>query len=341
MTLYGYTSRAIPDPQIFADVLETRMKAKREGDMTTANCLKLVANTTYGASGAKFNELFDPLAMRSVCISGQLFLLELAGHLRQDVPDLEIVQLNTDGIMISFDDSQYEKVLEITNEWQERTGFTLEEDKVKQIVQPNVNNYLEVQPSGKVKLKGGKLVRGVLTNGNVDFKSMGFSNWENLSGGAFKINNDAVIIPRAVVEYFVKGIKPEDTINAAEDIKEFQLISKAGGKYSGSYHIVNEEKIPVQKVNRVYATPNIRYGTVYKTHAETGRDAKVGGLPEHCIIDNEGTADISVVDRKWYIKQAWETINMFLGIKPPKVNKRTISSLTRKCQKILATIKEV
>ena len=110
MTLYGYTSRAIPDPQIFADVLETRMKAKREGDMTTANCLKLVANTTYGASGAKFNELFDPLAMRSVCISGQLFLLELAGHLRQDVPDLEIVQLNTDGIMISFDDSQYEKV---------------------------------------------------------------------------------------------------------------------------------------------------------------------------------------------------------------------------------------
>ena len=335
MMIYGYTSRAIPDPQIFADVLETRMKAKKEGDKTTANCLKLVANTTYGASGARFNELFDPLAMRSVCISGQLFLLELAGHLRQEIPDLEIVQLNTDGLMLSFDDSQYEKVLEIINEWQERTGFTLEEDEIKQIVQANVNAYIEVQKNGSIKTKGGKLVRGVLTNAKLDFTQMGFPDWENISGGAFKINNDAVIIPRAVIRYLVDGIPVEDTVNASQDIFDFQIISKAGGKYERCYTTFEDKEVPVQKVNRVYATKDKRLGTIYKIHGTTGRPAKVGGLPEHCKIDNDNHCGIWVVDKEWYIRQAKETVNMFLGIKPPKVNKRAVNSLVRKAMKIL------
>ena len=335
MVLYGYTSRNIPDPKMYADVLETRMKAKREGDTTTANCLKLVANTTFGASGAQFNELYDPLMMRSVCISGQLFLLELAYHLMADIEGLEIVQLNTDGLMAEYDDSQSEQVQAIVKEWEQRTGFTMEEDKVVQIVQPNVNNYLEVQPSGKVKLKGGKLVRGVLTNGNVDFKSMGFSNWENLGGGAFKINNDAVIIPRAVVEYFVHGTPVEETINASDNIFDFQLISKAGGKYERCFSTYEDSEYPVQKVNRVYATKIKEYGTIYKVHGTTGRPAKVGGLPEHCLIDNDNTCVIDAVDREWYIRQAKETINMFLGVKPPKVNRRRISALQRKCMTIL------
>ena len=335
MTIYGYTSRAIPDPQIFADVLETRMKAKKSGDKTTANCLKLVANTTYGASGAMFNDLLDKLAMRSVCISGQLFLLELAGHLMADIPGLEVVQLNTDGIMVCFDDSHYDKVLKIVNEWQERTGFELEEDEIKQIVQANVNAYIEVQKDGTIKSKGGKLVRGVLTNSNLNFANMGFPPWENATGGAFKINNDAIIIPRAVVEYFVHGTPVEETVNASDNIFDFQLISKAGGKYERCFSTYENSEYPVQKVNRVYATKIKEYGTIYKVHGTTGRPAKVGGLPEHCLIDNDNHCVIDAVDREWYIKQAKETINMFLGVKPPKVNRRRISALQRKCMTIL------
>ncbi len=57
-------------------------------------------NTTYGALLNKYNDLFDPLMGRSVCITGQLFLLELAEHLYADIPGLKIVQLNTDGIIV-------------------------------------------------------------------------------------------------------------------------------------------------------------------------------------------------------------------------------------------------
>ena len=300
MTLCGYTSRNIPSAKVFEDVLETRMKAKASGDKATANALKLVVNTTYGALLNKYNDLFDPLMGRSVCITGQLFLMELAQHLYADIPDLKIVQLNTDGIMVECDRKYLPKLDEICDEWQSRTGFELEEDAVVRIAQKDVNNYVEVQEGGKAKSKGGYLVRGISTV------------------GAFNINNNACIVAAAVKEYLVNGVPVEDTINGCNDIFQFQLIAKAGVKYREAYHLVDGEKVPVQKVNRVYATKDERYGKLFKVKAENDSTAKIEMLPEHCIIDNDNHLTIDDVGKTFYIEMAKKRINDFLGIKPEK-----------------------
>ena len=300
MTLCGYTSRNIPSAKVFEDVLETRMKAKASGDKATANALKLVVNTTYGALLNKYNDLFDPLMGRSVCITGQLFLMELAQHLYADIPDLKIVQLNTDGIMVECDRKYLPKLDEICDEWQSRTGFELEEDAVVRIAQKDVNNYVEVQEGGKAKSKGGYLVRGISTV------------------GAFNINNNACIVAAAVKEYLVNGVPVENTINGCNDIFQFQLIAKAGVKYREAYHLVDGEKVPVQKVNRVYATKDERYGKLFKVKAENDSTAKIEMLPEHCIIDNDNHLTIDDVDKTFYIEMAKKRINDFLGIKPEK-----------------------
>lgn len=333
---YGFCSRNIPSPAVFAQTLENRVKAKKAGDKDTANALKLVLNTTYGTmlngrNGVAYNDLYDPLMGRSVCITGQLLLLELSEHLVQECPTLKIIQLNTDGIMVSFDNSDEAKWQEITQEWQDRTGFELEEDFIQKIVQKDVNNYVEVPvDGGKPKVKGGQLVRGILTNGNIDFTTMGLPAWENMSGGAWNINNNAVIVARAIQDYFVKGVDPEETIMASKNILDFQIIAKVGGKYSGCYQMVGDEQVPVQKVNRVYATADRRYGTIYKTHAVTGKDAKVPSLPVHCMVDNNNELTVDVVDREWYLKLAQKNIREFLGIKPPRKNTRRINSLKKK-----------
>lgn len=304
MVYYGYTSRNIPNPQIYADMLETRMKAKKSGDKSTANALKLVANTTYGAMLNKYNDLYDPLMGRSVCITGQLFLLELSQHLIAECSTLKIVQLNTDGIMVSFDDSEYGKVLAITKEWEQRTRFELEEDKIKRIVQKDVNNYIEIPYKGDPKIKGGYLVRGIAP------------------AGAFNINNNATIVAKAIVDYFVHGTPPEETINGCDDIFAFQLIAKAGAKYREAYHLVDGEPKPIQKVNRVYATADERYGKLFKIKAENDATAKIEMLPEHCIIDNDNHLTIDAVDKTFYIEMARKRINDFLGIKPEKIKKK-------------------
>ena len=310
MVHYDYTSRNIPNTQIYADMLKSRMKAKKAGDIATANALKLVANTTYGATLNKYNELFDPLMARSVCITGQLFLLELSQHLIAECSTLRIVQLNTDGIMVSFDKSEYDKVLAITKEWEQRTRFELEEDEIKRIVQKDVNNYVEIPYKGKPKIKGGYLVRGIAP------------------AGAFNVNNNAKIIAKAIVDYFTLGTEVETTIGECDDIFQFQLIAKAGSKYKEAYHLVDDKQEPVQKVNRVYATNDTRYGKLFKVKAENDATAKIESLPEHCVIDNDNKLTIDKVDKNWYIELAKKRINDFIGIKPTK---------NKKEKKIMAT----
>lgn len=312
MTINGYTSRNIPSAKIYEDVLDRRMKAKADGDKATANALKLVCNTTYGCLLNKYNDLYDPLMGRSVCISGQLYLLELSEHLHEKIPNLKIVQINTDGVMVEFDDEFYNDVIEITKEWEQRTGFDLEEDKVARIAQKDVNNYVEVQSDGTAKCKGGYLVKGVS------------------KVGAFKVNNSAVIVATAIKEYFVNGTPVEDTINNCDDVFQYQMIAKAGTKYKESYHLVDGEKHPVQRVNRVYATSDERYGKLYKVKAEDDSTAKIDSLPEHCIIDNENAITIDQIDKTFYIDMAQKRVNDFKGIKPEKKTKRRKKMATAK-----------
>ena len=316
MTIDGYCSRNIPDPKVYADMLEERMQAKKNGDKAKANALKLVANTTYGGTLNKYNGLYDPLMARSVCITGQLRLLELTNHLVADCPSLKVIQLNTDGIMVSLDNSDIPTYQSICEEWQSRTGFELEEDRIDKIVQKDVNNYVEVGNDGNVKVKGGMLVRGIAP------------------AGAFNVNNNAVVVARALKDYFVSGFPVEDTINYCDTLIDFQLVAKASGKYSAVYHEVDGERVPVQRCNRIYATSDTRYGTLVKIHATVGNAVKVGGLPTHCVIDNDNHLTIDAVDKDWYIRLAKRQIKDFLGIKPPKRNTRQINRLAKEALKI-------
>lgn len=315
MVKRGYCSRNMADPDFFNETLQTRFKAKKAGDKETANALKLVLNTTYGAmlngkNGVAYNDLYDPLQGRSVCITGQLFLLELSEHLVRECPTLKIIQLNTDGIMVSLDNSDEPKWQEITQEWQDRTGFALEEDFIKKIVQKDVNNYIEIpEDGGEPKIKGTALVRGIS------------------AAGAWKINNNANIVPKAIIDYFTNGTDPEETVYAATDIMDFQIISKVGGTYSRCFQIIDGEEVQVQKVNRVYASKDWFAGTLYQEHAKTHGISKVSSLPAHCIIDNNNKLTIDVVDRDWYVRLAKRYINDFRGVK--------IKRNTRKVNKIM------
>lgn len=303
-TINGYTSRNIPSPQVYENVLESRMKAKAAGDIATANALKLVCNTTYGCLLNQYNDLYDPLMGRSVCISGQLYLLELARHCYQDIPGLKIVQLNTDGIMVQCRKEYLSQLDEICDEWQSRTGFELETDSVIKIAQKDVNNYVEIQEGGKAKAKGGYLVKGISTV------------------GAFNINNSCCIVATALKEYFVNGTPVEETIENCNDIFQFQIIAKAGAKYKEAYHVVGDRKEQVQKVNRVYATADTKYGKLFKVKAEDDTTAKIESLPEHCIIDNDNQLTIADVDKNFYIEMARKRVNDFMGIKPEKKSRR-------------------
>ena len=302
---YNYLSRNVPDPQLFYQIRRDRIEAKHNGDKQTATDLKLPLNTVSGAQENKYNDLYDPLPTRSLRISGQLFLTMLAVSLLRACKTIKLLNFNTDGLMYSVDKSELPIVDAVSAQWEATTGFELETDAISKVWIKDVNNLLIIMDNGKVKTVGGYLNYGISVK------------------GAWAINNNANIIKMALVEYFVNGTPPEDTINACDDIFQFQMIAKAGAKYREAYHMVDGQKVPVQKVNRIYATKDPRYGKLFKVKAENDSEAKIEMLPEHCIIDNDNHLTITDVDKQFYIDMAKKRINDFMGIKPEKKGRKS------------------
>ena len=315
---YNYLSRNVPNPQLFYDIRKDRIRAKHEGDKQTATDLKLPLNTVSGAQENKYNDLYDPLPTRSLRISGQLFLTMLTMQLLNACKTIKLLNLNTDGLMYSIDKSELHLVDEIASAWEKRTGFELETDEISKVWLKDVNNLLFIDTKGKVKTVGGYLNYGISVK------------------GAWAINNNATIVKKALVEHFVNGTPPKDTINGCDDIFAFQLIAKAGSKYREAYHLVDGIKETVQKVNRVYASKDKKYGKLYKIKAENESTAKIEMLPEHCVIDNDNKITIESIDKSWYIELAQKRINDFLGIKEikNKKEKNTMATSTTKASNV-------
>ena len=296
---YGFASRNSPDADAYKDVYVKRMAAKRNGDKITADALKLVLNTYFGASKNQYNDLYDPRMANAICISGQLFLTDLIEKL-ETVKGFELIQSNTDGIIIRYPAKVDQQIREVIHEWEQRTRLTMELGEVRAIAQKDVNNYIMEDGEGHIKSKGG-------------YVSL-------YHKGDFKMNS-LQVIHRAIGDYFLHGTPVEDTINACQDPLAFQIIAKAGGTYTGVVHEADGEMRPVQRVNRVYASHRSTLGTLYKTKADGRRD-KIASLPDHCLIDNDNQISIDEIDRAWYIELAKKRVQDYLGAqKAPKIKK--------------------
>ena len=299
MINFGYVSRNCRSPTAFKELVEKRIAAKKAGDKAVANALKLVINTTYGAMLNAFNDLYDEKCGRSVCISNQLAMCELVCRLEAEVPSFEILNFNTDGVMFRILESEMRIAEPILAEWQRRTGFELERDDVQRLVQKDVNNYVALEGNA-VKACGDYVKRwrgdDVTTENEIKDRLR---------------NNDLTIVQIALVEYFIHDVPVEKTISECRNPFYFQQIAKFGSSYSSAFHEVSGERVPVQKVNRVYATSDQRFGTVKKVKPD-GRAERIANLPDHCIIDNENRITIDQIDKQFYINLALTRVEQYL-----------------------------
>lgn len=293
--IYDYLSRNVRDKTIFKNMRDERIEAKHRGDKQTANDLKLPLNTVTGAQENKYNDLYDAKQTRSLRISGQLFLTVLAIRLIKECKTIRLINLNTDGIAYSVDKEELPIVDRICSEWEKETEFELETDEIQKIFVKDVNNLLIVKTNNEVKTVGGYLNYGVSNK------------------GAFGIRNNMNVVAKALKAYLVDGTPVEQTINEDNDIFDYQIIAKAGSKYSRAFQIVDGVEVPVQKVNRVYASKDTSLGLLYKVKRENGQVAKIENLPPHCIIDNKNELTIDDIDKSWYVAVAKKRITDFIG----------------------------
>tara|TARA_R100001530_G_C4319629_1_gene155346 strand:- start:877 stop:2781 length:1905 start_codon:yes stop_codon:yes gene_type:complete len=196
---------------------------------------KIILNSTYGLSNDKNSFLYDPEFTMRITINGQLTLMMLYEMIMEAIPDAIPLLQNTDGIETIIPKSAEEEYLKVCARWERITDFNLEHDKYKKIVLADVNNYIAINTDGKAKCKG-----------RFEFKNL-----------ALHKNKSKLVIPKAIYEYFVNDVLPEDYLKTNKNILDYCIGSKtnsgwqltATGLKDG---LKTEEKL--QKINRYYVS---------------------------------------------------------------------------------------
>lgn len=285
---YHFGYRVMNHPENFEFIHDSNIAYKRKGDKKARQPFKIMDNAISGQMKQKSSALYDPMSNNSICINGQLLLLDLVEHIE---PYCELIQNNTDGIIVKLKDYEHDfDVLDdVVYEWEQRTGMKMDFDTyIGTIYQKDVNNYLLIdRKTGAVKAKGGYVMK------------------------LNDLSYDLPIINKALVDYMIHGIPVRRTIMECQDLREFQLVSRISSKYT---HILYGDKPIKEKCIRVFASNNSADPGVKKVHAVRKTTAKLTNSPEHCFIFNDDVKGVPVpdkLDRQWYIDFANKRLSDF------------------------------
>lgn len=285
---YHFGYRVMNHPENFEFIHDSNIAYKRKGDKKARQPFKIMDNAISGQMKQKSSALYDPMSNNSICINGQLLLLDLVEHIE---PYCELIQNNTDGIIVKLKDYEHDfDVLDdVVYEWEQRTGMKMDFDTyIGTIYQKDVNNYLLIdRKTGAVKAKGGYVMK------------------------LNDLSYDLPIINKALVDYMIHGIPVRRTIMECQDLREFQLVSRISSKYT---HILYGDKPIKEKCIRVFASNNPVDPGVKKVHAVRKTTAKLTNSPEHCFIFNDDVKGVPVpdkLDRQWYIDFANKRLSDF------------------------------
>ena len=185
--------------------------------------LKLALNGVYGDSNNKFSVFYDPLFTMSITLNGQLLLCLLAERLLA-VNELQLVQVNTDGVTVRVPRRELEALDTVCEGWCELTGLNLERVRYRRMFLRDVNNYIGEYEDGTVKRKGAY-------EWNVG--------WHQNAGG--------LVIPKVAEKVLLEGAPIRETVATWPDKHDFMLRAKVP---RGSYLQWGEGQ--VQNTTRYY-----------------------------------------------------------------------------------------
>ena len=278
----GY--RNMDNPENFEKIHNENLRFKKLGDKSARLPYKIADNAISGQLKDESSPLYDPRENNTICVNGQLFLVDLIEKLEDHV---ELIQSNTDGILFKMplrygrkkDDIKawYNIIDDIVWEWEKRTGMRMGFDIYFKVFQKDVNNYLLVGPEGKTKTKGAYT------------KSLG------------PLNYDLPIINKAMIDYMTKNIPIEKTILECTELKMFQKVFKLSGKYWRVWH---NGKYYTEKCYRVFASLNPNDTYLGKIKRPGATIEQFGNCPSRCFIDNGNVNGKEVdknLDKQWYI----------------------------------------
>ena len=213
----------------FVSIYKRLFEQRKQYDKKSAEnaMLKLALNGVYGDSNNKFSIFYDPLFTMSITLNGQLLLCMLAEALI-DIEELQLIQINTDGLTIRVPRSKQSNIQDLRQWWEKITGLQLEEAIYSKMFVRDVNNYIAVYEDGRVKRKGAYEYR---------------IGWHQNAGG--------LVIPKAAEKVLLENASIRETVCNWPEIMDFMLRTKVPRSSYLTWGDTN-----VQNTSRYYIAKN-------------------------------------------------------------------------------------
>lgn len=318
MINYDLLPRSIPEEYraFYKEMYETQLELKKHPELIQKRwAYKTILLSVFGAMTNQWCKFYDPYRGTLVTMVGQMFLIDLLEKLEGKV---ELVQSNTDGIIAKpAEGVDKQIIIDIIDEWQERTGFVLALETITDIHQRDVNCYMYKDDKGKIHTLG-------------DVKHHQAS--ENIFARQSYNSKECWIVAKCAVEYFMSKKLPEQVVEETkDDLQMFQCICKKGTFEYVEYEHIDRDTgniiaTRVQNVNRAFALkPECGRGMLYKRR-KAGKTTKVKmqSIPDSVFVFNgdiheeNAIKEIqSKIDYQYYINRAYEVIQQFVDV--PKV----------------------
>jgi hypothetical protein len=231
-----------------------------------------------------------------ITINGQLLLSKLYEMLTLAIPEGIPLMQNTDGLEMMIPLDRVDDYMKVCKKWEILTQLNLEHDEYSKMIIRDVNNYMAINQKGKVKCKGA-------------------FEWEDLSAkkvATFHKNKSFLIIPKAIYAFFVNGTKPEDFLEANNNIFDYCGAVKAKGGWNFVERKIIEGNLINNKLQKI-----IRYfisntgGKLVKCHQD-GREIQVdsGEWLQTTVnkIDTTKSFQSYGINKKYYLEEIYKQI---------------------------------
>lgn len=268
--------------KIYEDKYNQRIAAKRAGRMLESETKKLLLNSVTGNYQNEHSWLYSPYAVMQIRMNGQLVLLMLCERLME--LGATIIQINTDGVLYRIKKAKYDELQTVIKDFEELTKLGFETDAFDNFYQLAVNDYFGLQSNGKIKEKGSFITKVRRGKGLTP-----------------------TIIPKAVIKYFLEGIKPEEYIKSCTNIKDFLMSEKTGKQWTVEYNGVKQ-----QRTNRFYASTDGYF--LYKWKMDNGEKKYQNMLTASGITLLNNFDDLKEnpkINYQYYITEANKIIAQF------------------------------
>lgn len=230
---------------IYKNIIDERLKAKKDKNSFLADAFKYAINGLSGNLQSQYSWTYDPELVVKLRINCQLMILMLIEKF--DLLGAEIVQSNTDGILIKIKKSLLPEIEKAKDEWCKLTKLSMSKEEFERFYQYDVNNYIGVKKGFK-ETKDPELIK----------KKGFFVDETNLGKGM-----SPKVIAKSLINYFVYNISPEETLKEDKDIRDYLTYQRVSRDFIVEY---NGEK--ALHINRFYMS--INGGILIKYKIEKG-----------------------------------------------------------------------